>query len=49
MLCPEVYPCRNALTGASPHACAGVQHKLVDFDEHLDDASKDWFNTSLLS
>mmetsp|Transcript_31627 Transcript_31627/g.80731 ORF Transcript_31627/g.80731 Transcript_31627/m.80731 type:complete len:185 (-) Transcript_31627:109-663(-) len=27
----------------------GVQHKLVDFDEHLDDASKDWFNTSLLS
>ena len=27
----------------------GVQHNLVDFDEHLDDVSKDWLNTSLLS
>ena len=32
-----------------PRARAGVQHNVVDFDEHLDDASKDWFNTSLLS
>ena len=28
---------------------AGVQYSLVDFDEHLDDASKDWFNANLLS
>ncbi len=28
---------------------AGVQHAVVDFDEHLDDAKKDWFNTGLLS
>ena len=44
--CPHV-----ATRSLAPAACAraGVQHNVVDFDEHLDDASKDWFNTSLLS
>ena len=27
----------------------GVQNDLTDFDAHLDDASKDWLNTKLLS
>ncbi len=27
----------------------GVQAQLVDFDNHLDDPSKDWFNAALLS
>ena len=27
----------------------GVQQKLVDFDSHLDDVSKDWLNQGLFS
>ena len=28
---------------------SSVHHKLVDFDVHLDDASRDWLNTALLA
>ena len=28
---------------------SSVHHKLVDFDVHLDDSSRDWLNTGLLA
>jgi hypothetical protein len=38
----------KVLSRLDAHLDSGVHQRLVDFDAHLDDAQKDWYNTSLL-
>eukprot|EP00962_Isochrysis_galbana_P022828 scaffold6843_cov149-Isochrysis_galbana.AAC.4 len=38
----------KVLSRLGDHLKCGTHQLLVDFDAHLDDAQKDWFNTSLL-
>ena len=38
----------DTLTRLEGYISRGLQHQLTDFDAHLDDSSRDWFNTKLL-
>jgi hypothetical protein len=38
----------KALSRLGEHLDRGAHQLLVDFDTHLDDAQKDWFNAGLL-
>lgn len=39
----------NTLARLEEYLSRGLQQQLTDFDAHLDDSSRDWFNTRLLS
>lgn len=44
---PTLSDAAGTLSDLERYVSKGLAHEVVDFDAHLDDPSKDWFNTGL--